>query len=107
MRPRVPASPEVVHSVTTAPRARTLDIEERQRRYLLTMGFRTVCFLLVVVLDGWLRWTVAGFAVFLPLIAVILANAVGPRVAGSVTPVLPQTPLIAPRAALQPGDPRP
>lgn len=104
MRRRLSASPEMVHSVTTAPRPRTLDIEERQRRYLLTMGFRTVCFLLVVVLDGWIRWAVAGFAVFLPLIAVILANSIAPQMARSVTPVNPQTPLLAPRAAPRPGE---
>jgi hypothetical protein len=44
------------------------------RRYALAMGFRMACFLGMVFVDGWLRWTLLAFAVFLPYVAVVLAN---------------------------------
>lgn len=74
----------MVHSVTTAARSRALDIDERRRRYLWTMGFRTVCFVLAIIAQGWLRWSLAAFAIVLPFIAVLLANAAGPRTAGRI-----------------------
>jgi hypothetical protein len=42
------------------------------------MSVRTVCFILAVVFDGWLRWTMAAAAIVLPYVAVVMANA-GPR----------------------------
>jgi hypothetical protein len=69
----------VVHTVTTAPMSLAEDSDMRMRRYLITMGIRTACFLLAVVTEGWLRWTFVAGAAILPYIAVVLANAVGPR----------------------------
>jgi Protein of unknown function (DUF3099) len=52
------------------------DIASRQRRYVLSMGIRTLCFIgAVVVGDGWLRWVLVAAAVFLPYVAVVMANA--------------------------------
>jgi hypothetical protein len=82
----------VAQSVTTAPASAREDSEARIRRYLLTMGIRTSCFVLMIVFDGWLRWTFAAFAVFLPYVAVVFANARRPRVPGRVTGVTPPTP---------------
>ena len=84
-RPRA-GSPQ---SVTTAPEARTEDQARRLKRYLLTMSIRTACFVLLVVIDHPIRWLFAAGAVFLPFFAVVAANAVRPRVAGRVRPVLP------------------
>lgn len=78
----------MVHSVTTAPASRALDIEARRRRYLWTMGVRTVCFVLAILASGWLRWSLAAFAVLLPFFAVLLANAAGPRGPGQVQGVI-------------------
>jgi hypothetical protein len=57
------------------------DIGHRERRYLLTMGIRAVCFVLGIVfaltLHGPWRWlSVAALlgAVVLPYVAVIFAN---------------------------------
>lgn len=60
--------------ITSAAHGRTLDVETRTRRYLVTMGVRTFCFLAFLVVPGW--WKVAALvgAVVLPLIAVLLAN---------------------------------
>ena len=63
--------------ITSATRSHSDDINARQRRYLISMGIRTVCFVLAVVTDGWLRWAFIVAAVVLPYFAVIVANASG------------------------------
>lgn len=78
-----------VQSVTSAPESMADDQGKRMRRYLIAMGLRLVFFVLAVVTSGWLRWTFVGAAVFLPYIAVVLANAVGPRFGEAVAPVRP------------------
>jgi len=82
------SSPDA-QSVTSAPESRTEDQARRLRRYLITMTIRTICFILVVVVDSWWRWVFAAGAVFLPFIAVVAANAVRPAVRGRVRPVVP------------------
>ena len=57
---------------------------------LITMAIRTACFVLMVVVDGWLRWVFLAGAAFLPYVAVVLANARAPRTPGTVTPVVPR-----------------
>ena len=76
-------------SVTSVAESRTEDQARRLKQYLLTMGIRTACFVLLVVVDEWYRWIFAAGAVFLPFFAVVAANAVKPRVVGRVRPVLP------------------
>ena len=67
-----------VHVVTQARRSLTDDINYRQRRYLLMMGIRTVCFVIAVVLFmnhfGWLAAIPAIGAIFIPYFAVVFAN---------------------------------
>ncbi len=84
---RAPGSP--VQSVTSAPESREEEQAKRIHRYLVTMGIRTACFVLAVVVDGWARWVFVAFAAVLPFFAVVLANAVRPRVLGTTTPVGP------------------
>ena len=68
--------------ITTAPVSHQSDVDGRQRRYLISMGVRTVCFIgAVAVGPGPLRWLLVLGAVFLPYIAVVLVNAVRPRAA--------------------------
>ena len=76
-------------SVTSVAESRTEDQARRLKQYLLTMGIRTACFVLLVVVDEWYRWIFAAGAVFLPFFAVVAANAVKPRVVGRVRPVVP------------------
>jgi hypothetical protein len=63
--------------ITTATAGHSADLRHRQRRYLVSMGIRTLCFVLAVVFMGvtWLMWVfiVASFA--LPYVAVVMANA--------------------------------
>lgn len=63
--------------ITSAHTSHSERIRGRQRRYLISMGIRTVCFILAVVADGWLRWGFIIAAVVLPYFAVIAANAAG------------------------------
>ena len=67
-----------VHVVTQAHRSLSDDISNRQRRYLLMMGIRTVCFVIAVVLFmnhfGWLTAIPALGAIFIPYFAVVFAN---------------------------------
>jgi len=82
----------MVQSVTSARSAVDDDINARMKHYLVTMGIRTACFVLAVVTEGWIRWTCVALAVVLPYIAVVLANARSPRVAGRVSAVTPRDP---------------
>jgi Protein of unknown function (DUF3099) len=62
--------------ITTASRSRSDDIAARQRRYLISMGIRTVCFVLGVVFIGhWFGWAFIIASFVLPYIAVVMANA--------------------------------
>lgn len=62
--------------ITTATRGRNADIDARQRRYIFSMAIRTLCFVgAVAVGDGWLRWVLVAGALFLPYVAVVMANA--------------------------------
>jgi Protein of unknown function (DUF3099) len=64
--------------VTQAQRSRSDDITFRQRRYLLMMGIRAVCFVIAVLMFvnhlGWLVVIPAVGAIFIPYFAVVLAN---------------------------------
>ena len=64
--------------VTQARRSLSDDIAYRQRRYLLMMGIRAVCFAIAVVLFinhlGWLTAIPAVGAIFIPYFAVVFAN---------------------------------
>lgn len=71
--------PELPVSITSARPSRSSDIHKRQMRYLFSMGLRTACFVLAIVTDGPLRWVLVAGAVFLPYIAVVLANATDQR----------------------------
>lgn len=73
--PHPPSRDDPVVRITTAAPARGDDIAARQRRYLISMGIRTACFVGAVVADGVLRWTLVVAAIVLPYIAVVMANA--------------------------------
>lgn len=63
-----------VYAITGARRGIREDVESRTRRYVISMAVRTVCFLLAVVLDGWLRWVMIAAALVLPYLSVVFAN---------------------------------
>jgi len=49
-------------------------VDARTRRYLVSMGVRTACFILAVVTGGWVRWGFVLLALVLPYLAVVFAN---------------------------------
>ena len=64
--------------ITTAAPSRADDIAARQKRYLLSMGIRSACFVGAVVsaiagVDWLWPWLIAG-ALILPYVAVVMAN---------------------------------
>ena len=65
--------------ITTAAANRADDIKARQKRYLLSMSLRTLCFVgaIIASLNGvdWLWPILIGGAIVLPYIAVVMANA--------------------------------
>lgn len=67
--------------ITTASAGAGADIASRQKRYVITMGVRTLCFVAVAALaishagPGWLPWIFVVGAVVLPYVAVVMANA--------------------------------
>lgn len=73
--------------ITTAPSSRAEDIASRQRRYVISMTIRSVCFIAAVLVGpGWLRWVLVAGAVLLPYIAVVIANAAETRNDGLALP---------------------
>lgn len=60
--------------ITTAAHGRTLDVDARERRYFITMGIRTACFVAFLFVPGWWKVVTLLAAAFLPMIAVLLAN---------------------------------
>jgi hypothetical protein len=54
------------------------DIDYRQRRYLVSMGIRTACFLLALFLSGhapiWIVGALIVGALVLPYVSVVFAN---------------------------------
>ena len=66
-------------TITGAQAPLSADQRARTRRYLISMAIRTVCFIGAIIATGWLRWALVAGAVLLPYVAVIMANAYGPR----------------------------
>jgi len=74
--------PEAVR-ITSAAASRNADIATRQKRYLLSMSLRTICFVgaIIAFLVGvaWLWPILIVGAVLLPYLAVVMANAQATR----------------------------
>ena len=82
-RRRDDLGPDVVR-ITTAPESPGADMAHRQKRYMISMAFRTVFFVAAILVGaGWLRWVLVAGALLLPTIAVVMANSAGSRAEGS------------------------
>jgi hypothetical protein len=66
---------EDVFNITGAQRGLSQEQTGRTRRYLFSMGVRTACVLLAIVVPGWPKWIFIAGAVVLPYLAVVIANA--------------------------------
>ncbi|TCO18158.1 DUF3099 family protein [Kribbella steppae] len=88
-------SDEAVISVTSAQPGRSEDLDSRIVRYAWMMSIRIVCFVLAVITPSPWRWMFIVAAVFLPYIAVVLANTQRSRQVSSADPfVAPDRPAI-------------
>lgn len=95
-----------VHSITDAATAHSEEMRQRMIKYAVAMGIRMVCLILVFVLDGWLKIIAVAGAVFLPWIAVVIANG-GDKAEIHSDSLLESAPLAeidAPEPAQQPAD---
>ena len=63
-----------VHSITDAAEAHSEDMRKRMIKYAVAMSIRMVCLILIFVVDGWFKIIAVAGAVFLPWIAVVIAN---------------------------------
>ena len=90
-------------SATSLPPAPRDDASVRSTRYLITMGIRVACFILMVVVTpySWYTWIFAAGAVVLPYIAVVGAN-VGQDTKSTIREIperaLPSAPTVVPPA---------
>jgi Flp pilus assembly protein TadB len=80
---------ETVISVTSAQPGRSEDLDSRIVRYAWMMSLRVVCFVLAILTPSPWRWLFVVGAVFLPLAAVVLANALRTAKVSSPEPFLP------------------
>jgi hypothetical protein len=97
---RKPTSPpDEVYRITAVPQAHSDDLRSRMNRYLLSMGIRTVCVVLVVIVHGPARWAFAAGALVLPYVAVVMANAARHRRGDPIDVLTPSRPAV--------GDSRP
>ena len=73
-RPDAESGGTEVHSITDAAAAHSDEIRERMIKYAVAMGIRMVCLILIFVVDGWFKLIPVLGAVFLPWVAVVIAN---------------------------------
>ncbi len=66
---------EPVYTITEAQRPLSVEQVGRTRRYLISMGIRTACFVAAIFTPGWPRFALIAGAVVLPYLAVVIANA--------------------------------
>jgi hypothetical protein len=103
-----------VYRVTAARESRSDDIRRRYRRYAISMGIRTLCFVATVLTHGPTRWVLFTAALILPYIAVVLANGGREPERGRMEPVIlpsrtelpPIHPPGAPRTPDSPAPPK-
>jgi hypothetical protein len=74
-----PGDKSPVPLITDARSAASAEQDSRVKRYALTMGFRTACFVAMIFVEGPLRWVLFAGAVLLPYVAVIVANQANQR----------------------------
>lgn len=68
-----------VVNITSMTESAEEERRSRTQRYLIMMAIRTICLILMVFVRGWWLWVVAAVAIFMPWIAVVLANHVSQR----------------------------
>lgn len=78
---------ESVQSVTGIGQNPEEERKKRMIKYTVAMTVRVICLILGMVLQGWLMWICFAAAIFLPYVAVVLANDVRHDAENNATPV--------------------
>lgn len=73
-RPDAESGDTEVHSITDAAAAHSDEMRQRMIKYAIAMGIRMICLILIFVVDGWFKLIPVLGAVFLPWVAVVIAN---------------------------------
>lgn len=89
--------------ITNAGHSQSLELAERQKRYLVTMGIRTGCFLAFLIVPGWWKIAALAAAALLPAIAVLLANNSSHRPPATIPNTKEQTKLALPPSLVVEG----
>lgn len=89
---------EPVQSVTGIGQNPEQERKKRMIKYTVAMTVRVICLVLGMFLQGWLMWLCFAAAIFLPYVAVILANDVRLESENKAAPVT-ATKLTIPAAA--------
>ncbi len=91
--------------ITTATVPRSQDIAARQRRYLFSMSIRTICFVLAIIFrETPATWFFVAGAVFLPYVAVVIANAGASPDPGGPEAYVPERPELESNRSARPLD---
>jgi predicted tellurium resistance membrane protein TerC len=99
-------------SITSLPPSPDQERRARMLRYTIAMTIRVGCIFAMLFVQGWWLAVFAAGAIFLPYVAVVLANAQGSGRAGQVAapdrqlPAAP-TPPASPTGPEASGDPEP
>ena len=99
---------EQVYSITSAATGHSDELGSREKRYAISMGIRSVCFVGAVVIwqyQVWIAVVMVVLATFLPYFSVVLANA-GVRRKGTGDDVMTPEPYGELGAARTPEDAR-
>jgi hypothetical protein len=99
-------------SITTLPLSPEAERRSRMIKYTIAMSIRVACIFAMLFVDGWWLAVCAAGAIFLPYVAVVLANVSGPSHTQEVLRpggLVSQRPTdqAAPSPDAQPGDDRP
>ncbi|WP_150956197.1 DUF3099 domain-containing protein [Microbacterium testaceum] len=86
-------------SATSLPKAPREDADSRFTKYMVMMGIRIACFIAMAVITpyGWYTFVFAAGAIFLPYLAVIVANVGADQ--GSTEAISPERAIEAPTAS--------
>lgn len=81
---------EPTQRITSARSSHSADVSRRMRNYAISMAIRTLCVVgFILLIPHWTAWLLVPGAVFLPYVAVVMANAGPERSLRSVAPVVP------------------
>ncbi|MDQ0575394.1 DUF3099 domain-containing protein [Agromyces albus] len=98
-------------SITTLPPSPEAERRSRMIKYSVAMSIRVLCIVAMLFAQGWWLVVFAAGAIFLPYIAVVLANVGGPTRApqvlrpGNLLPTTPAGPSARPDTAEAPSTP--